>query len=485
MATYNTYKSAQDAGFSGSYQDWVNQDRPSGGVSNAFYNEVLPKIKKSIDYAFSQIGQPKQGGGTVSQQEAWSSALQYIANASLPFNDQRSDNYNPELYKSMVTQLTNNNADRFGFTPPKDSVATINQITENIDADIPISVDNNGEITGGASPTSQQNTQQGTQNSNDPYLNASSYTQAYNQFRLDGKGNFSDFQAKYGDELSWQDTKAGKTNNGAGEADTTNGTTTTTPDISSGVDNLASAMDVIANSDLPADIKSLFGEVVKGWNPDQDINMENVLTKFNDIKQNTIDPYFAEQVTQFTNDLNTNYSNLQNQRSMELETERANAGQNIRQARGNLEASGMAFTGKGIEQLGGQSAYAQQGESAMPTQTPLGANEDLTQKEGMTFSAPFGGDKRFYEGTVNQGNRLMSSSSLARYQDAQNSLGRQAEYLLGSQNAGQFGLPTQGDVSQGSLDAQRQQRYADTLSGLAGQNRQVNDYRQPYNFNLS
>lgn len=224
---------------------------------------------------------------------------------------------------------------------------------------------------------------------------------------------------------------------------------------------------------LPDDLKSLYRQVVGEWDVGAEINMEGVLNKFNEIQKNTIDPYFSEQVIKpFVTDLTNQYANLQSERGRELETERTAIGENVRQAKANLEKSGMTFTGKAIEDLGAQAAIGQPGAegSAIPSQDPF---------------ATEGGSQYFYEGKVNQANRLMSTGSAERYQRQLQQLGRQAETQLGSEMAGQLGIPYQQVGGQtGAIEQQKQQQLASTLSSLAGQNRQnvAQDAPLQYNF---
>lgn len=250
-------------------------------------------------------------------------------------------------------------------------------------------------------------------------------------------------------------------------------------------DSTKSALDVLENSpffqNLPEDQKALLRMTVKSWDPTAEVNMDNVLKEFDKIKSGTIDPYFKEQVDVFSNDVKDQWNTLQMNRGMELEQERSIGGQNIRQARSDLEASGMTFSGQGIEQLGNKSAYAQPGQnpnSAIPNQTAVGDSEDLTQKGGMTFT-----DGRFFEGTVNQANRLMSTSSAQRYMENVRRLGRSVEDVLGGSTAASMvqGYSPAG-VSKGSLNESKDQQYAQTLSQLSGQQAQNNEYKQPVDF---
>lgn len=176
------------------------------------------------------------------------------------------------------------------------------------------------------------------------------------------------------------------------------------------------AIAIIDNSNLPDSIKDMWRRVVSQYPDSTDFKVEQIIEEFNKIKSETIDPYYKQLADVAINDLKTNINILDTQRTGELEAERAVAGQDIRQAKEGLEKSGMTFTGKGIEELGGQSAYSQQTleGGVMPAQ------------QGFA-----GMDNVFFEGNVNQKNRLMSTSSAARYAANQQQLGSQAEKFLG------------------------------------------------------
>lgn len=226
---------------------------------------------------------------------------------------------------------------------------------------------------------------------------------------------------------------------------------------------------------LPDSLKSLFRETLKGFDYTQEVNIQNIMKSFTDIKNNTIDPRFSKEVESFTNQVQREYNDLQATRNAELEAERATAGQNIVQAKNALEGSGMTFTGQGVENLGSQSAYAQNG-GAIPGQTPVSATEDLTTKGGMTFT-----DGRFFEGNVNQANRLMSSSSALRYQKNLQQLGQQAENVLGGTSSLIPGYTTSGNLP-GSMADSKQGMYADTLAAISDQQRQKNAQLQPLSY---
>lgn len=215
------------------------------------------------------------------------------------------------------------------------------------------------------------------------------------------------------------------------------------------------AMAIIEASDLPPEMKALWKNVVGIYPDATDFKPDEIINTFNKIKNETIDPYYKELSNVAINDLKTSLTQIQSERQNELEAERANAGQAIRQAKGGLEKAGMTFSGQGIEALGAQSAYAQPGAEnvATPTQTPFA-----------------GLDNTFYEGNVNQGNRLISTSSAARYAAQQQALGAQAEKFLGTQGVMQAvpGLqyaPSGVNVS-GTNEIARQGKMAGTLQGI-------------------
>lgn len=229
---------------------------------------------------------------------------------------------------------------------------------------------------------------------------------------------------------------------GTGGANT-GGTTGTAPNKA-----LTDANAIIDASNLPADLKALYKNVVAQY-PDKAFNTAAILDTFNKIKTETIDPHYYELANTAQKDFSTSLEQLNMTRQSQQESERTTAANDIRQAQANQEKSGMTFTGKAIETLGANSAYAQNPSAtvATPTQTPFG---------GM-----------FYEGTVNQGNRLMATSNAADYNKALQNLGRSAEDKLGTTGAGGLGIaytPAGGVTS--SLDAQKQQQYGTTLSQL-------------------
>jgi hypothetical protein len=189
-----------------------------------------------------------------------------------------------------------------------------------------------------------------------------------------------------------------------------------------GATSLQQALDAIRNDPrIPDDVKPIFEQMVQNWDVNQDLNIENVLSAFNKIKTETIDPYYKEQITQLTNDYKDQLSKEELNRASELEVEKINAASNIEDAKANLEARGLTFSGEAIKTLGKDSAYAlpNGSNSALPAQTAV-KNAD----GAAIVSTPFGG---FYEGSVNTNNRIISSSSSLRYKDYLDSIARAAE----------------------------------------------------------
>lgn len=231
---------------------------------------------------------------------------------------------------------------------------------------------------------------------------------------------------------------------------------------------LAEALAYIDQSDLDPDTKALYKQVVRNWDLNQELNMDNVLTEFKKIQETTIDPFFAEKINQYTTDLEIQKNQLEQQRALEKEEEASIFGERERAAKAALEARGMTFTGEGVRQLGEKSAFARAGtEEATQASTPL--------------QTPFGGT--YEEGLIPKSARIAATSSLARYRAGLESLGRQAESALGTTQAqqllpGQF-TPTTGGVAKGTIQLSKEEQLGQILSDIAGQQRQNISYQQP------
>lgn len=235
--------------------------------------------------------------------------------------------------------------------------------------------------------------------------------------------------------------------------------------------SVQTALDIINNSDLDAGQKMLFQQIVQGWDPNGEINVPNILSKFNEIKSSTIDPYFKEQSNIFIDQIKNAYGDIEQGRKSQLEQEDLSRKQDIRNVQNDLEARGMTFSGEGVRQLGVNGAYAQPGQNpnnAIPVQEQI----------------PGGG---FAEGMVNTANRIISSSSQAQYQKNLRDLSRQAETTLGTQGSSGLvpGVSQLGGIEQSAaLPYQKKQAEASTLTNLYGQaqdNYNQNQTIKPYN----
>jgi len=201
----------------------------------------------------------------------------------------------------------------------------------------------------------------------------------------------------------------------------------------------------------------LFKQAVGMWDPASEINIDNIMKTFLDIKSTTIDPYFKEQATIFTDNVQRDLGFMQGERSRQLEQEGVQSSEAIRGAQGNLEARGMTFTGEAGRQLGQQSAFRTSGQQ--PGVVPV---------------------QKFGEGLIPQQNRLIATSSQARYQKNLADLARQAEVQLGSDAAGGLvpGVDQLGGVK-GSMPREQNKGEAATLTGLFQQEQQNAQYREP------
>jgi guanyl-specific ribonuclease Sa len=232
---------------------------------------------------------------------------------------------------------------------------------------------------------------------------------------------------------------------------------------------LQEALDLIDKSDLPPELKALYKTVARGWDYDKEVNPQAILDEFKRIQTQTIDPYFRELTTGVVRDIEDSIQFQEEQRARELQSERFNAGEDIRQAKAGLEKAGMTFTGQGIEELGAQSAFAREGGTAIPQQQTFGG--------------------AYFEGNVPMRNRLLASSSEARYNENLQALGREAEKMLGSEQTALLNIPgygvTPGGVV-GSLERQQNEALGNTLSSLAatGQLEQAQSQNIASKYNL-
>jgi hypothetical protein len=224
------------------------------------------------------------------------------------------------------------------------------------------------------------------------------------------------------------------------------------------------AIAMIEASDLPADIKQMWKTVVGLYPNATDFNSTEIINTFNKIKAETIDPYFKELADVAVKDIQTSLGEMKSSRDLELEAEQASAKQAVTGAQAGLEKSGMTFSGKGVEALGTDSAYA----GAPTTDTPV--------------ATPFAGiESNLMKGTVGQANRLLSTSSSARYASQQQQLGRQAENLLGTSAVNNLGINYKpaGVNLTGTMANQAETQKASTLQNI------INQWREKQNLSIN
>lgn len=227
-----------------------------------------------------------------------------------------------------------------------------------------------------------------------------------------------------------------------GSAGTTGSGTVQQNSIQAGLNIINSA------TNLSPGEKAYYSQVLQNYDGSGGYDPQKVLDAVMKTKNSTIDPYFQEQSNIVADTIQRSLGATQAARGLETQAEGANATAAIKGAQNSLEASGMSNTGEGVSQLGATSAYAQPGtaqanQSVMPLQTP-------------SQTPQFGG--QYAEGLVNQGNRLIASSSANRYQQNLTDLARQAETQLGSSaSAGMVPGTTQIGGVTGSLQDQKTQ----------------------------
>ena len=166
--------------------------------------------------------------------------------------------------------------------------------------------------------------------------------------------------------------------------------------------SIQAAIDYINSQDLPADLKSLYITTVQNWDPTVELNIENIISTFNKIKTETIDPRFQGLANLAIESLNVAKTAQDKQRAIELETQEANQLGDIKGTQAGLEAAGLTFSGVGMEALG----------------------------TGLSAVVPFGGQN--IEGLVPKKHRLIATSSEATFQQNLKNMGLAAEETLGS-----------------------------------------------------
>jgi hypothetical protein len=230
----------------------------------------------------------------------------------------------------------------------------------------------------------------------------------------------------------------------------------------------------VASGSLPSQIGDLFKTVVSGYPEGVGFDTEEIISTFNKIREETIDPQFRQMLTIVRDDFQNAATELANQIEIDREVERKNEGDRIRQAQKDLSRRGMTFSGEAIEKLGDKSAFARPNEQS-PTAPTSG---------GVPTQQPFGGNL-FFEGEVNQTNRLINTSRRNRNESAVRGLARKAEQTLGTGEAQELfpSVAPLGNVAttniEGSVEDQRKTALGSTLNSL------IDNFRQKENLNTN
>jgi len=206
-------------------------------------------------------------------------------------------------------------------------------------------------------------------------------------------------------------------------------------------DALAIIDQAIADETIPADVGELFKFAVENYPTGLQFDVDTLLETFNSIKDSTIDDHFEEITNMTIKEIQNTKNTMLEKRSLQLQSEGMNADEAFKQARTNLEARGMTFSGEAVSQIGQKSAIANQ------------------QIEGT--------------GTIGQANQLIADSSSADYNSGLAELGTESEKLLGSEGAADLGLDTIGDIT-GTIQEDKDAAEGSTLSGLIDQQITIN-----------
>lgn len=207
------------------------------------------------------------------------------------------------------------------------------------------------------------------------------------------------------------------------------------------------ALAQIDASNLDSATKALFKTAVQNWNPGDNVDIPNLVKTFNQIKDSTIDPHFRQLTSQVIDGLNTSASMLETQRKADMEANASTIKQNIDNTQRGLEKTGQTFTGEAVNQLGSQSAFGGQG---------INLNDNALNPLPVPTN----------EGYVPQANRLLTTSTSAKYQQQLQGLQRNAESQLGSAATPLINGVTPLGGLDGSLNESQQGIYGQTATQL-------------------
>jgi len=400
--------------------------------------------------------------------------------------------YNPQMYGSMTMETAKKIVAKLGGNISAEAKATANAAAARVGAPLPYPDGGIGQIAGGGVFQNAEQAQQA-------YTNGQLNTVGQNIVSSNSAGNMKDgvnqaivnpdgtvswngqtFPSK--DEAALAANASGVTSLRFGDGSTTGsvGTTTggvtgvsgtpgvnigaTTGGTTTGVTTSpvrtidpqaqANAMSILNkylnDGTIDNGTYQMFKKAVELWDTNQEVDYANILNTFEQIKQTDIDPYFQQQASLFTNELEANRDYIIQSKVLEdksLEDQKKRLKEDMQK---DLAARGMLFTGESVKQLGSEGTYATEG-------TPE------AQRAAIPTIKPFA------DGVFQQQTEAASSASNLRYQKTLQDLQRQAEARLGSEHASVIpGTSLIGGIT-GTLEGEKKQAYASSLTGLYNQ----------------
>lgn len=457
------------------------------GLSDIPFSEQGMALSKQAlqlaDSYMKQVGQSKQGGGSVTREEALAYALQNInydplmrsdgsftsPNAqkdyqlmknALPSLVQQMFSTDPQVKKDLALKAANAVANIVPSDQKSSSVIGKQPETENFTAaygkarlqNPNLTVDQ-FKATNGSNPSTYGGIKSNgaPSSSQPPPIESSTFLSAR---KAGFTGDFNEWVNQgrpIGKGTTPSPTDASKTD------------ATQVDKAKQDAENLKKAHDIINNNPaLDQGSKDLFNAAVDSWDPTQQVNAPAILEAFNKIKTSTTDPYYKEKADVFTKQIQAQLTDMQANRALETQAEAlkyGNNGEDVRNAQLGLEQRGLTFSGEGNRQLGAQSAYSREQGNIVP----------------------FGGNS---EGLVGQQGKLMSSSSALRYNQNLNQLGQQAEQALGAQGASLVSGYKPLGVTVGSQQEARIAEEKAIFAQQAAQYQQNKEYSRPVNAGL-
>ena len=229
----------------------------------------------------------------------------------------------------------------------------------------------------------------------------------------------------------------------------------------------------------------LFKEMVKNFQG-TNLNYNTIINEFKKIRETTIDTEFALRARQFERDLEVTKSKIEKQKADELEAIGVSEDEAVEQAQESLEASGMTFSGKGVEVLGEKSAISP--EKMVSTLTDPQGTVKFAAKGTPEYEELIsqGFNEKALEGKIEQKANLLRTSAEARSTESFQNLLTGVEDIMGTERAKATGVTGQlaGGIT-GTEEAARRKTEAGTLTNLATLQKQAEDARKKTQINLN